>query len=56
MLYNIRLDLLLVDRGVMLGADDHGIDAQRLAVDILHRHLALAVRTQIGQRLILAHL
>ncbi len=39
----------------MLGGDQHGIDALRLAVGIFHGHLALAIRAQPGKRASLAH-
>jgi hypothetical protein len=42
--------------GAVLGAQHHGVDAVRLAVDIAHRDLALGVRAQEGQAAVLAQL
>ena len=55
------LDDALGDVGVrdvlgVLGAHEHGIHAHGLAVGVLHRYLALAVRAQPGQDARLAHL
>ena len=59
LLNNLALDvlmqLLLADVGAVLAGDNHGVHAHRLAVLILHGDLALAVRTQIAQRAVLAH-
>ncbi len=42
--------------GAMLRGDDHRLHRHRLAVGIAHRHLALAVRTEIVQLAAPAHL
>ena len=52
MLQHVGADLLLGDIRGVLGGDDHRIHAHRLAVFVLHRHLALAVGAQIGHRAI----
>ena len=41
--------VLILDVGVMLGRDDHGMDTLGHAVFIAHRHLGLAVGTQPRQ-------
>ena len=51
------MDLLLRHILVMLGGKYHSLQAHGSAVlIILHRHLTLAVRTQIGKGAVLAHL
>ena len=41
--------VLILDVGIMLGRDDHGMDALGRAVIIAHRHLGLAVGAQPRQ-------
>jgi len=48
-LYDARVDIRLLDRVGMLGADEDGIDAHRLAVGVLNGNLALAVGAQPWQ-------
>jgi hypothetical protein len=40
------LELLVLDARMMLRRKHHGVDLRGLAVDVLHRHLALGVGTQ----------
>jgi len=46
---NVHPELFGAHGVIVLGRDDHRVDARRLAVDVLHAHLALAVRTQIAE-------
>ena len=48
-------DLGMADLGGVLGGDEHVVHAHRLAVGVLHGHLALAIRAQPGQGAVLAH-
>ena len=50
------MQLLLADVGAVLAGNDHRVDAHGLAVVVLHGDLALAVRAQVIQRAVLAHL
>ncbi len=57
MLPDVRVNLLLGHGLVMLGGEHHGLQADGLSVLIvLHGHLALAVRPQVGERAVLADL
>ena len=53
---DVLMQLLLADVGAVLGGNDHRVDAHGLAVVVLHGDLALAVRAQVIQRAVLAHL
>ena len=48
-------DLLLAHVRVVLGGHHHGVDRDRLAIDVLDRKLALGVRAQPRQAAVLAH-
>ena len=50
------MQLLLADVGAVLAGNDHRVDAHGLAVVVLDGDLALAVRAQVIQRAVLAHL
>ena len=53
---DVLMQLLLADVGAVLAGNDHRVDAHGLAVVVLHGDLALAVRAQVIQRAVLAHL
>ncbi len=55
-LQDARVDIRVLDRVGVLGAHKDGIDAHRLAVGVLNRHLALAVGAQPWQDAGFAHL
>ena len=55
--HHVGAQLLHADGVAVLAGDDHGVHTERLAVLIvLHSDLALAVRAQIVQLAVLAHL
>src|SRR5262245_13586784 len=56
LLDHVVADLLLCCLCSVLVAHQHRIDAYRLAITILDRHLAFAIGSQIRQRAILAQL
>ena len=55
MLDQILSDLLQRHVGAVLRRDDHGLDRHRLAVDVAHRYLALAVRPEVLEHAALPH-
>ena len=56
MLDHVGIDLSLLDIIGMLCRDEYLLDGDRLVIDIAYRHLRLAVRSQVFERAILAHL
>ncbi len=56
LLDDIRPNLGLADLRCVLCRDENGVDAGRLTVMILYRHLRLAIRSQIAQRAVSAYL
>ena len=56
-LQNVRAQIFVADRLGVLRRNHHRVDADRLAVLVVfHRHLALAVRPQVGHLTVLANL
>jgi len=56
LLQDVLLDHAGSDLGAVLRAHDHRIDPTRTTVDVLDRDLRLAVRAQVVERVVLAHI